>query len=119
VSVFPEGTTWLEKVQWADQVVAARQAAERARTVPQEEWREDGTLPVAAHALLFEDEEFGRQVRWTGVGLGVEVTVVTQGEVGPLRVKPTFEMHNGDPVICVRLVDEEGRTRANAFQMVW
>lgn len=107
--------TFLDDFRWAEQVVAASAAAQLACTVPQEPWPADGSLPVAAHVLQYVDPDTGeREVKWTGTWYGLTVSCVTRGVDVPVRVKPTFEVLGDVPIISLRLVCDEGYTRAHA-----
>jgi hypothetical protein len=107
-------------LQNADRIVTEDQAWQRMNTVPQQLWRDDGTLPIAAHVVLNIDSETGEtSILWTGESYAGTVQCVTQGLQGPLRVRPTFEMHGDMPVMQMLLVDDEGKSWANLISMVW
>lgn len=103
-------------IQWANAVVARDEETERRLTVPQEPWPADGTLPVAAHFLQLVRSDGKREIKWTGTWRGLTVECLTVGVDVPVRVKPTFEMLGDEPSISLRLVCDEGYTRAHA---VW
>ena len=106
-------------VQWANAVVARDEERERRLTVPQEPWPADGGLPVAAHYLEADYPETGeRRIKWTGTWRGLIVECVTLSVDGLVRVKPTFEMLGVEPSISLRLVCDEGYTRAHVVYRV-
>lgn len=108
----------LDLVQWADAVVARDKETERRRTVPQEPWPADGTLPVAAHFVQYVRADGKREIKWTGAWRGLIVECLTVGVEVPVRVKPTFEMLGDVPIISLRLVCDEGYTRAHVIYRV-
>lgn len=103
-------------IRLANAIVSADDVRQRAATVSQQPWPEDGSLPIAAHVPLYTDPDTGEQdVLWTGSAYGVTAACQTRGAIGPLRVRPTLEMDGKHPVLHVRLVDDEGRTWAHTM----
>jgi hypothetical protein len=106
-----------ELIQNCERIAAEDAAVERRLTVPQEPWPEDGTFPAAAHYLTYRYPETGEEeVKWTGVANGLVVACITRGLVGKLRVHPSYVPSGNELDLHLRLVDEQGKTRALAVQ---
>lgn len=112
---FDQYPSILDMIRNADLIIAADEARERARTVPQAPWPTDGSLPVAEHVQICHDT-----VKWAGNAFGIQATCITQDMDVVLYVKATVE-RNGpqDWYGHVRLVTAGGKVWAHSFLTNW
>lgn len=105
----------LDLIRNADAIIAADDARRRARTVQQQPWPADGTLPVAEHVQLDHDA-----MLWTGHAYGIAATVTAPIPGPTLYVKPTVERNGPRGWLGhVRLVTAEGKVWAHSFLTDW